>query len=274
MVGARDAAAGSWRSFDGAAETYDRVSVPNVFARPAQELLALVPRGPGARVLDLGTGTGAIAVPALGAEPLPSLVVGVDPSSGMLARARANGLRHVLVSRAPALPFADGSFDAVLSGFVLPHVPDPHAVLVEMVRILAPGGSLGVTTWGTFRSDFNGAWLEAASAFVDRDMVTREVDGSIPWADHFTDPRNIEEALRAAGLESITSRRHVFDVTLSVPDFAASRAASLTGRCVRASMDSETWRRCRAHVERELAERLGSSLTYSQDFHAVTGRKP
>jgi SAM-dependent methyltransferase len=94
---------------------------------------------PGARVLDLGCGTGSLA------HRLSSRgfrVAGCDPSAGMLGVAARRGLA---VARAPAqvLPFAAGTFDGVYTVAVLHHVAAPEAVaaaLTEMVRVLRPGG--------------------------------------------------------------------------------------------------------------------------------------
>jgi len=98
----------------------------------------------GKRVLDVGTGDGAYAIEAArrGAD-----VTGVDSDPAMLgaarARARAGGVSVALrEARAEALPFAGASFDVVLAITVLCFVPDPHAAVKEMARVLAPGGTL------------------------------------------------------------------------------------------------------------------------------------
>ncbi|MBI1786554.1 MAG: hypothetical protein HYR60_03245, partial [Acidobacteria bacterium] len=55
----------AWWSYDGVAETYDRLAVPHLFTQPAKDLVALLKLPPGARVLDLGAGTGVATVRAL-----------------------------------------------------------------------------------------------------------------------------------------------------------------------------------------------------------------
>jgi ubiquinone/menaquinone biosynthesis C-methylase UbiE len=91
------------------------------------------------RTLDLGCGTGR-NLPLL---PASTIAVGVDPCTQSLARARRRSPRALLVrARAEALPFKAGSFDTVVSGLVLCSVTDPPTAASEMLRVLAPGGTV------------------------------------------------------------------------------------------------------------------------------------
>ena len=100
-----------------------------------------------ARVLDVATGTAGVAI-AL-ARVRPAVVVGLDQSAPMLSAGRdainraalAPRLRLVL-GRGEQLPFADGSFDAVMFTYLLRYVDDPAATLAELSRVLRPGGTL------------------------------------------------------------------------------------------------------------------------------------
>jgi ubiquinone/menaquinone biosynthesis C-methylase UbiE len=102
------------------------------------EMQVLRPFVDGARVLEIGCGTGLI----LGrvAERARS-ACGVDLSPGMLRAARSRGLQVALGS-ATQLPFADASFDLVCSFKVLAHVPDIRGALAEVARVTRPGGSM------------------------------------------------------------------------------------------------------------------------------------
>ncbi len=91
------------------------------------------------RTLDLGCGTGR----NLPLFPAETLAVGVDPCPQSLARAHRRSPRALLVlARAEALPFKDGAFDTVVSGLVLCSVTDPPAAASEMLRVLAPRGTV------------------------------------------------------------------------------------------------------------------------------------
>jgi ubiquinone/menaquinone biosynthesis C-methylase UbiE len=98
--------------------------------------LAVGARG---RTLDLGCGTGR-NLPLL---PAGTLAVGADPCPQSLARAQRRAPGALLVrARAEALPFRDGAFDTVVSGFAFCSVSDPATALGEIRRVLAPGGAL------------------------------------------------------------------------------------------------------------------------------------
>lgn len=127
-----DSLAGWWRRTftNGADVEYEMQILP---------LLETHLAGRGA-VLDVGAGEGQVARRAAAAA---DLVVGVDPSAGQLANARsAGGGPRYARARGERLPFAAGSFDAVVCCLVIEHTDDADAVLVEMARVLSPGGVL------------------------------------------------------------------------------------------------------------------------------------
>jgi len=104
----------------------------------------------GERVLDLGSGAGTDSlVAALQVGPIGS-VMGVDMTPEMVAKARAGaaelGLANVAFVEAEAeqLPFADSSFDVVVSNGVIDLIPDKDAVFAELHRVLIPGGRIQV----------------------------------------------------------------------------------------------------------------------------------
>ena len=101
------------------------------------------------RVLDVATGTGAVLRELRRRRIQPARAVGVDASREMLARARRSLPSWELVQAdAGALPFEDASFDAATCAYLL-HLlgePDRARIVSEILRVLAPGGRLGVVT--------------------------------------------------------------------------------------------------------------------------------
>ena len=106
---------------------------------------------PGDRVLDVGCGTGVLARAAADRVAADGQVTGLDLNEGMLAVAQR--LRPQIDWRqgdATHLPFADESFDVVMSQFALMYFPDRPAALKEMARVLRPGGRLVIAVWGPY----------------------------------------------------------------------------------------------------------------------------
>jgi ubiquinone/menaquinone biosynthesis C-methylase UbiE len=100
------------------------------------------------QVLDVGAGTAQIPVELCGQKSGVQLLA-IDLAEHMLQVGRENVARAGLQDRirlqrcdAKQMPFADGSFAAVLSNSIVHHIPEPRMVLVEMVRVTCPGGAL------------------------------------------------------------------------------------------------------------------------------------
>ena len=127
------------------ADVYDEQFVPALFKHWGPVLCDAANITRGQRVLDVACGTGALTT-AVAARVLPGgAVVGLDASPEMLAVARrkpADIEWHQ--GRAESLPFADASFDAVVSQFGLMFFDDRAEALREMQRVLRPGGRLAV----------------------------------------------------------------------------------------------------------------------------------
>jgi SAM-dependent methyltransferase len=103
--------------------------------------------GPGTRVLDAGCGAGGASVLAAGRG---AHVNGLDAAEALLAIARARVPdADFRAGDLETLPYADGTFDAILAADVLPYVADPAAALRELWRVCMPGGRVVIAIWGT-----------------------------------------------------------------------------------------------------------------------------
>ncbi|MBA3366215.1 MAG: ubiquinone/menaquinone biosynthesis methyltransferase [Actinobacteria bacterium] len=128
--------------------TYDRYARLLSFGQDPRWRSFLVSRlevEPGNAVLDVATGTGAVALELVRAHGVQ--VVGVDQSAQMLAVARARIARagleeqvRLVHGRAEELPFEDASFDGLTFTYLLRYVDDPAATLRELARVVRPGG--------------------------------------------------------------------------------------------------------------------------------------
>jgi demethylmenaquinone methyltransferase/2-methoxy-6-polyprenyl-1,4-benzoquinol methylase/phosphoethanolamine N-methyltransferase len=116
-----------------------------------RRVLDLAGLRPGTAVLDVGCGTGTLAIEAQARVGPAGRVVGVDPAPKQLARARAKAARgrrpiEFRLGVIEVLPFPDASFDAALSTLMMHHLPDDLKArgLAEIARVLKPGGRLVV----------------------------------------------------------------------------------------------------------------------------------
>lgn len=145
-------------------------------------LVSRVDAGPGDVVVDVATGTAAVAIEL--ARTKGCSVVGVDQSPEMLAVARRRLLLaaatervRLVEARAEELPFEDGSFDALTFTYLLRYVDDPAATLRELARVVRPGGSIVSLEFGVPRSRLArtawGLYVGAALPLLGR-AVARE----------------------------------------------------------------------------------------------------
>jgi len=197
---AYDASASAWTN--GPAAAYAVMARVLVSASP-------VPVA-GARVLDLGTGTGVAARAAR--DRGAAKVTGIDVAPAMIAA--GSGWDAVVIADAAALPFADGSFDLVVSAFCLGHLPDPVVALAGSRRV-APA---------LVASAFRAGWTHPAKAIVD--AVAGRYGFVVPgWyarlksdvEPRVDDPVQLEGLARAAGYATVDVGVHEVDVGVRTP---------------------------------------------------------
>ena len=134
------------------ASYYDLLAALMTFGRERElrdRLAALVDLAPGESVLDVGCGTGSLALAAKRRVGRTGMVTGIDASPEMIERARRKATNngdgiHFEVARVESLPFPNESFDAVLSTLMMHHLPRPtrERCVSEMRRVLRPGGRM------------------------------------------------------------------------------------------------------------------------------------
>ena len=182
--------------------------------------------GPDARVLDVATGTGAVAERLV--RRYGCRVTGIDQSADMLAAARERLERAGVAGRvtlvegeAESLPFPDAAFDALTVTYLLRYVDDPAAVLRELARVVRPGGALASLEFGVpSRAPARAAWrlytgvlLAAGGTAVGGRgwwRAGRFLHRSIPDLYRRHPLPELIGLYRAAGLEDVRVRRLSF----------------------------------------------------------------
>jgi SAM-dependent methyltransferase len=139
--------------WDRTAQTYVD-EIDRRFAPVIDHVIELAHLQPGERVLDLGTGTGSVAMRAAALVAPGGSVTGIDLSPGMLlqaeARAEAAGVAgiHFREGSATAIPAADASADVLTASLCMMFVPDRATAAQECARVLRPGGRFVAAVWG------------------------------------------------------------------------------------------------------------------------------
>ncbi len=264
----------AWWSYDAIAETYDRLAVPHVFSQPAKDLVAMLKLPPGARALDVGTGTGVAALLALQSAGPGAPVVGLDCSLGMLRLARKKGVPWLVAGVVPGLPFPDAVFDGVLANFVLSHLGNYQTALLDMTRVLRPGGRLGFSAWGPGTSEFRRLWQAAAESFVSKEQLSQGLRQVLPWEEWFADGAHLEQALREAGLVSIEVHNREYKTSVRVDDFLAMRELTVQASLMKELLDAAQWQSFRENVAKEFQSRCRGLVEDIRDAFLAVGVKP
>ena len=178
----------------------------------------------GEDVLDIGCGTGTLAVAA--ARDAPDVTVtGLDADASILARARkkAAGAGHEIrfdEGMSTALPYADASFDLVLSTLFFHHLPDDQKLqtAAELVRVLRPGGRLVVGDLGRPQDPLMRIAVRVTVQLLDGITTTAlNVRGELP------------DVLAGAGLRAVAVRDRVRTPTGTYEIMTASLPGASAG---------------------------------------------
>ena len=236
----------------------------------------------GERILDVGTGTGQLALRAIARWPSVS-VVGVDASAAMREMADAaadarlappdRGRFQTVTAFADRLPFDDGTFDAVLSSFVFQLVPDRAQALGETRRILRPGGPLAYVSWlhdaGRFRPDeiFDDVLVEAGLRARDSDEPSNDGrTGDLPSV------RRAVNELRRAGFSDAEARPGRLDHRFTV-DRYVEFLTDFDEEALFAEMEPDLRERLLVHLRSRLSRLSVTAMTMRVPIVFVTGRR-
>ncbi|MDO9438054.1 class I SAM-dependent methyltransferase [Hydrogenophaga sp.] len=237
-------------------------------------MLARVALQPGEHVLDVACGTGLVTLQAARAAGPPGRVIGVDLSGRMVQaaeqRARASALHNVRFDRMDAeqLALADASSDVVLCALGLMYIPEPEQAVREMVRVLRPGGRVGLAVWG--ERERCGWW--PLFSIVDAE-VSSEV---CPLFFRLGQADTLTGLCADAGLVNV--RRERLPGTLQYADGEEACRAAFAGGPVALAWsrfgDAARARACARYLDAIAPWRSGSGYAVPVEFLIVTGCKP
>ncbi|HEX9123585.1 MAG TPA: methyltransferase domain-containing protein [Actinomycetota bacterium] len=262
-----------WRTYDGVAETYERIHAVRV-REPARDLVTLARPPAGGRVLDVGTGTGVAAQIAQEQVGEIGLAVGADVSSGMLVVGhRARPGLSLVAAEAIDLPFRSGTFDAVIANFVVSHFTNYVTALFDMIRVLKPGGRLALSSWADGPDELTKTWLEIVESVVGPGLLQDVRSQAAPWAERFSDRSFLEEVLLDAGLRHVRTEPHEYRFTYSLDEYVEGLATWTSGRFVKSMLGGDGWERLHRRARDVFAERFSDPVNDFRDVWLAVGTK-
>jgi SAM-dependent methyltransferase len=270
-----------WQSYDAVAGAYARTWHP-AFETVARDLVELVASAPDNRVLDVGTGTGVVAAAHARASTERGELVGIDPSIPMLQVARSHAPFAPVAARVPGLPFPARMFDGVVANLVISHFPRYDDALADMVRVLLPGGRVGVTAWGAIddepvddaeQRELTEIWKSVAARFVDTAAGDEVVEPAIPGEAWFADPARLRAALVGSRLQNVAVHGRVYRRRLPLDEALAGYETSFWGRYVRHTVGDAQWTRFCDEVAPAAAAALPDPITRVDQLLIGVGTK-
>ena len=176
--------------------------------RDAEAFYRRLPIKPGAQLLDVGCGAGQLSLIAArgGAR-----VTGCDIATNWLAQARRSAAAEGLTiafeeGDAEALPYENGSFDAVVSLIAAMFAPRPELVAAELIRVCRPGGIIAMGNWTA--TGFVGQMFKT----IAKHIAPSGMPSPLLWADEPT----VRQRL-GSGLASLECSRHMYELSYPFP---------------------------------------------------------
>ena len=260
-----------WRTYDDVAETYERVHATR-FAEVARDLVDQMDLAEGARVLDVGTGTGVAAQVAADAG---AQVVGIDESLGMLRVAgRERPKVPVVAAEAIDEPFRSSSFDAVMGSFVLAHFTKVETALFDIDRVLRVGGRIGFTSWADGVDAYQQTWRELIESVVPREILAPAYAEAAPWHERFRSRAAVEETLVDAGFRGVRTEVAKYHWTYPLDEYLDGLQVWATGRFVKDMLGASGWASLQERTRAVFAERVPDPLNDFREVVIATATKP
>jgi len=229
----------------------------------------LAPRK-GLKWIDVGCGNGAFTE-LIVAKTAPAEVQGIDPSDGQLAYASTRSGTAMAEFRkgdAMALPFPVSSFDTAIMALVIFFVPEPAKGVAEMVRVVAPGGTVAAYAWDMAGGGFPLEPIQAELRVAGFSPVR-------PPTSEVSKMGALQELWTQAGLVEVATRK--IEVERSFADFDDFWAAATLGASIRplfASMPADDVARIKMRVRAHLRQDDAGRISYGAFANAIHGRVP
>ena len=210
-------------NFSSVPDGYRQYLQPAVFDPWARELLAFLPPESGDMILDVASGTGAVAHAAAHIAGPSGRVIASDVSPLMLAESRLEraddrATVEPLESPADHLALPDGSVDVVYCQQGVQFMPDRNAVMTEMLRVLRPGGVVGIAVWSDkARPEPFASYARILQEYGIPEPYPRAYDTSVVTMSE----REIKDLLTTAGYLQSTVRTVELPLIWPEPKWAA-----------------------------------------------------
>lgn len=254
-------------AYNAAADHFDH-PVSSFWHRFGRQTIERLDLQPGARVLDVCSGSGGSALPAANRVGTEGSIVAADLAERLIdlarAKAEAQGLSNIefRVGDMLALGYPDHSFDAVVCVFGIFFVPDMSGAVRELWRMVKPGGRLAITTWGpNLFEPANAAFWEVIEG--ERPDLHRAFN---PW-DRISEPEGLGRMLAKAGVQNVDILAESGTHPLNEPEDWWKIALGSGYRGTLEQLDSATFTRVRSanlsHLVRSRTAAIETNVLYA-----------
>jgi SAM-dependent methyltransferase len=255
--------------------------IEKMFAPLSRVLIEEAGIGPGHTVLDVGGGSGEPSFTIASVVGELGSVVYTDPAAGMVKAARAEaerrGLNDIRFQQCAAekLPFADNSFDVVVSRLSAMFFADVSAALGETLRVVRPGGVVSFLVWAEREGN---PFFKLVTEILDRFVPAEPEEEDAPAAFRFAANGKLAGLLKGAGATSVTEREFPFliEAPITVDQFWQLRTEmSDTFRKKLARLVPDQVAAIRYTVQKKVGSFFKSgAMSFPGKVLIVSGKKP